>query len=148
VAPFLLLTLLARINPRFEISAPARARAGLSLFFAFTALGHFIRTNEMAAMLPDSMPYRVEVIYLTGVFEFLGAIGIWLRKVRKLTGACLILMLIAILPANIYSAINHVEFGGHESGPVYLLIRVPFQLLLIVWTYYASEQNWWRRKTD
>lgn len=148
VAPFILLTLLARINSRFHMSAPARARVGLSLFFAFTALGHFVRTNEMAAMLPDSVPYRVELIYLTGVLELLGAIGIWLRQLHKLTGACLMLLLIAILPANIYSAINHVEFGGHAAGPAYLLIRVPFQLLVIVWTYYATEQNWWRWKTD
>ena len=58
-----------------------------------------------------------------------------------LTRFCLILMLIGFLPANIYSAMNHVDFGGHGEGPGYLLFRVPFQFFVIWWTYYATKQN-------
>jgi len=127
--------------------APAkRARVGLSLFFIFTALGHFLRSEEMATMLPAAVPYRVELIYLTGVFELLGAIGVWIPRLRRLTGLLLIIMLIGILPANIYSALQRVEFGGHGAGPLYLLVRVPFQLLVICWTYFATEQNWFQRQ--
>jgi uncharacterized membrane protein len=144
VGPFLLITLLSYVSPRFDMRASTRARVGLSLFFAFTAIGHFIFSEEMAAMLPPAVPYRVELIYVTGVLELLGAIGVWIPRLMKLTGVCLILMLIAILPANIYSALHHVEFGGHGSGPVYLLVRVPFQLLVIAWTYFATEQKWGR----
>jgi uncharacterized membrane protein len=141
VVPFLVLTL-ADWFSRFRISASTRARVGLSLFFFFTSVGHFIRTEEMAAMLPSAIPYRVELIHVTGVMEFLGAIGVWIPGLMRLAGFCLILMLVGILPANIYSAINHVEFGGHGSGPAYLLIRVPFQLLVIWWTYFATKQQW------
>lgn len=48
------------------------SRIGLSVFFAFTAIGHFIRTDEMSAMLPPWVPYRGSIIYLTGVLELLG----------------------------------------------------------------------------
>jgi uncharacterized membrane protein len=99
----------------------------------------------MSEMLPPSVPYRVELIYLTGVFELLGAIGVWIPKLTKLAGVCLILLLIGVLPANIYSALARVEFGGHSSGPAYLLLRIPFQVLAIVWTYFATEQNWFSR---
>ena len=95
----------------------------------------------MAEMLPASVPYRIELIYLTGVFELLGAIGVWISRLTKLTGLLLILMLIGVLPANIYSAFNRVEFGGHDAGPVYLLVRLPFQLFTIWWTYFATEQR-------
>ena len=145
VVPFLALTLLGGRIRRLQMSRAGRARVGLSLFFAFTAIGHFIRTEEMAAMLPSSIPYRIGVVYLTGVLELLGAICVWIPKLMKLTGVCLMLMLVGILPANIYSAINHVDFGGHAAGPAYLLVRVPFQLLLIAWTYFATEQNWFRK---
>lgn len=144
VTPFLILTLLGQLFTRPKLSPTARARVGLSLFFAFTAIGHFIRTEEMAAMLPPSVSYRVPLIYVTGVLELLGAIGVWIPRLMKLAGVCLILMLVAILPANIYSAINHVDFGGHASGPGYLLVRVPFQLFVIWWTYFSTEQNWFR----
>ena len=141
VAPFALLNLAGgRLGAR-RFDAAARARAGLSLFFAFTALGLFVRAEEMAAMLPPSAPYRVGLIYLTGVFELMGAAGVWVTRLRRLAGLCLMVLLLAILPANVYAAINRVEFGGHGGGPAYLLARVPFQLFVIWWTYYATVRE-------
>ena len=139
--PYLTLTLLSRWTS-IKIEPTTRAKVGLSIFFAFTALGHFIRTDEMSAMLPPWVPYRAPLIYFTGVLELLGAIGVWLPGLRRLTGLCLILMLIGFLLANIYSAIHRVDFGGHGEGLAYLLVRVPFQLFLIWWTYWATEQKW------
>ena len=143
VVPYLVLTLVNRFSG-LRISARARARVGLSLFFLFTAIGHFIKTEEMTTMLPPVIPYRVELIYLTGVLELLGAIGVWIPSLMKLTGVCLILMLIGVLPSNIYSAVNHIAFGGHGAGPAYLLFRVPFQLFLIWLVYFATEQQWFQ----
>lgn len=148
VAPYLLLTLAGRLSHRFRLAPAARARVGLSLFFIFTALGHFISTEGMARMLPPSVPYRIEIIYITGVLELLGAIGIWIPRLRRLTGLLLIVMLLGLLPANIYSAINRVHFGGHAAGPVYLLARIPFQLFVMWWTYFATEQGWFRRRSS
>jgi len=144
--PYLILMLIGRWIPRFQIAPATRARVGLSLFFIFTSIGHFIKTEEMAAMLPAAVPYRIGLIYFTGVLELLGAIGVWIPRLTKLTGLFLILMLIGLLPANIYSAVNRVDFGGHGAGPVYLLVRIPFQLFAIWWTYFATEQDWFRRK--
>jgi uncharacterized membrane protein len=107
---------------------------GLALFFVFTAIEHFVRTEEMSAMIPSSIPFRTEPIYITGALELLGAVGVWIPGLVRLTGICLILMLLCLLPANIYSAINRVDFGGHGAGPIYLLVRVPFQLFVICWT--------------
>ena len=131
VSPYLLLTLMDRWRIGFKIPPSTRARVGLSLFFIFTSIGHFIKAEEMSAMLPPPfVPYRMEVIYLTGVLEILGAIGVWIPPLMTLTRFCLIMMLICFLPANIYSAMNHVDFGGHAEGPGYLLFRVPFQFFV------------------
>src|SRR3712207_4939100 len=97
VVPYLILTLAGRWVPRFKITPSKRARVGLSLFFVFTAIGHFISTKEMAAMIPPSIPYPVELIYVTGVLELLGAIGVWIPRLERLTGFLLILMLICLL---------------------------------------------------
>ena len=146
VSPYLILTTAGKWNRKFQMAPAKRARVGLSLFFIFTAIGHFIRTEPMAEMLPPVIPYRIELIYFTGVLELLGAIGVWIPGLTRLTGLLLILMLIGILPSNIYSAINRVDFGGHAAGPAYLLIRLPFQLFVIWWTYFATEQKWLQRK--
>lgn len=142
IIPYVVLSFLGRWFPKLRVRPALRARVGLSMFFAFTAIGHFIRTEQMAAMLPPSTPYRVELIYITGVLELLAAIAIWIPPLTKITGICLILMMILVLPANIYSALNRVDFGGHNAGPAYLLLRIPFQLFVIWWIYLASEQRW------
>jgi len=81
------------------------------------------------------------IIYLTGALEILGAVGVWISPLTRLTGVCLMIMLLCFLPANIYAAMNHVNFGGHGEGPAYLLFRVPFQFLVIGWVYYATTQK-------
>ena len=137
VAPFALLTIAGWSINALRVDAQTRARIALSLFFAFTGIGHFIKTDELVSMLPSSVPYRLEAVYVTGVLELLGAIGIWIAPFRRLTGICLIAMLCAFLPVNIYAALERVDFGGHELGPAYLLARVPVQLLLIAGTWFA-----------
>jgi uncharacterized membrane protein len=142
IVPYLLLTLVDRKLSGVAIAPKTRGRLGLSLFFVFTAIGHFGKTAGMVAMLPAFLPYRVEVIYLTGILEILGAIGLWIPRLVRLTGVCLIAMLLGFLPVNIYAAFNHVDFGGHGVGPVYLLLRIPFQVLVLWWTYWATDQRW------
>ena len=148
VVPYLILTLVGRSVSSLHLSRVNRAKVGLSLFFIFTAIGHFIKSEEMAIMLPPAVPYRVELIYLTGIFELLGAIGVWIPRLTRLTGLLLIIMLIGILPSNIYSAFQRVDFGGHQAGPLYLLVRVPFQMFVICWTYFATEQKWFQRQVS
>jgi uncharacterized membrane protein len=66
------------------------------------------------------------------------ASGCSCRGLARPTGLALIVFLIAILPSNIYAAIERVPFGGHEAGPAYLWVRVPFQLFVIGWIYWFA----------
>ena len=75
MSPYFLLTLVDRWGSDFKITPSTRARVGLSIFFIFTSIGHFIKAEEMSAMLPRFVSYRIQIIYLTGVLEILGAVG-------------------------------------------------------------------------
>jgi uncharacterized membrane protein len=102
----------------------------------------------MSAMLPPAVPYRLPIVYVTGILELLGATALWVPGLLRPTGKCLILMLVCFLPANIYSAVYRIDFGGHGAGPAYLLLRIPFQLFLMWWIYWATEQNWFEKKAS
>ena len=145
MVPFFVLTVADRYVPRVRVLTATRGRIGLSFLFLFTGVGHYTRTLGMAQMVPPFLPYPVETIYITGVFELLGAVGLWIPALMRLTGIALILMLIGFLPINFYAAFNYVDFGGHGIGPIYLLVRVPYQILLIWWTYKATEQHWFNQ---
>lgn len=114
------------------------ARITMSVMLLLTSIGHFAYTEGMSMMMPDFIPYKKEMVYLTGVIEIAAAIGILIPKTRILTAWLLILFFVAILPANVYAAIHKVDFqkGNFEGkGINYLWFRIPLQVLFIVWTY-------------
>ena len=138
IGSFVLLTLADRIIPGVYVAARTRARVGLTALLLVTSSAHFMRAESMAEMLPAWVPLRVTLVHATGVLEVLAAIGIWVPAVSGLVGAGLVVMLVLFLPANVYAAFNHVPFGGHGNGPLYLVVRVPFQALVIGWTWISA----------
>ena len=86
-------------------------------------------------MIPEWMPAAREIIWATGVLEILAAVGLLVKRTVRITGRMLILYFIAVFPLNVWAAMNHVDFGGHALGPLYLLVRGPFQALLIFWAW-------------
>lgn len=134
LAPYFLLRM-AGINSRL------RGRISLALVFAFTGIGHFLKTREMATMLPAWVPNREAWVQFTGFLEFAGAVGLLVPSLSRTAGICLCVFLVAVFPANVFAAVNRIEFGGHSVGPVYLLVRLPLQLLLIGWAYWFAVRK-------
>ena len=133
--PYGLLKLGERYVTRGWPGRNLRGRISLALVFLFTGVGHFIKTEPMSEMLPEWVPARVLLIYMSGVFELMAAVGLLIPRLRWITGIGLIVFPVSVFPANVYSAIEHTGLGGHEIGPAYLWVRLPLQLLLIAWTY-------------
>jgi uncharacterized membrane protein len=91
---------------------------------------HFIHTALMAGIIPPFLPYRPQLVLLTGVLELAGAIGLLLPRFTRLASACIAVLMIAIFPANVYAA-NQVVGGLHmPSVPVRLVMQVAYILLL------------------
>src|SRR5262245_29612819 len=123
IAPILTLLLLPywTLIP-MHVPEPLRGRIGVAMVFAFTAVGHFIKTSAMTQMLPSWLPARVAVICVTGIFELVAAVAILVPSVSRQTGIVLCIFLLLILPSNVYAAFQRVDFGGHTAGPGYLLV--------------------------
>jgi uncharacterized membrane protein len=137
LAPYAIARLLSVITRR-QFDLRGTAAIGLTLLFIFTSVGHFIQTEPMSQMLPPWVPERVLLVYLTGILEFAIAVGFITPRSRRLTGWVAAIILILFFPANIYAAINHVPMGGHAWGTVYLLIRAPLQLAILLWVFWFT----------
>ena len=114
---------------------------GLGIAFLFFALGHFVKTQGMVDMLPPWVPARELLVYLTGVLELAIGIALFTPRLQPLAAKLAIAVFVLFFPANIYAAINSVGLGGHQSGPAYLLIRGPLQLVLIAWAYFLCARD-------
>ena len=120
---------------------PLSGRIAMAVMLAFTAIGHFAFTKGMTMMLPDFIPFKTEVIYLTGVIEIIAAVGLLIPGLRVWTGWALILFFVLLLPGNIKAAIDHIDYQKATfdgNGPAYLWFRIPLQILFIVWTYFSA----------
>ncbi len=109
---------------------------GLGIAFMFFFIGHIVKAQGMVEMLPSWVPYRLPLVYFTGVIELVVAILLFIPKYQLSTAKAAIAIFILFFPANVYAALNSVGLGGHQWGPVYLLIRAPLQIILIVWAYF------------
>lgn len=106
----------------------------MAALLLFTSIGHFMFTKGMAMMLPDFLPFKTGVVYLTGIIEIVAAIGLLIPRFSVLTAWLLILFFILILPSNIKTAIEHIDmykatYDG--DGLSYLWFRIPLQMLFI-----------------
>lgn len=119
-------------------------RIAMSVMLLFTAIGHFAFTKGMAAMIPDFIPAKREVVLLTGVLEIILAVGLLLPAYINITGWVLIAFLVLVLPANIKASAEHINYQTGElngNGLNYLWFRIPFQLFLILWTWVVAVRS-------
>jgi uncharacterized membrane protein len=113
----------------------------MSVMLVFTAIGHFAYTKGMRMMIPDFIPFKTGIVYLTGVFEIVAAIFLHVPSIRTITALSLSVFFILMIPANIKAAIHKVDYqkGNYEgNGPTYLWFRIPLQILFIVWVYICA----------
>jgi uncharacterized membrane protein len=115
---------------------------GLGLAFLFFFVGHLVKSAGMVEMLPPWLPFRLAIVYLTGLLELVIAIKLFIPKYQKTAAKVAIAVFVVFFPANIYSAINSIGLGGHQWGAVYLLIRTPLQIILISWAYFLCLKSY------
>ena len=114
---------------------------GLGIAFIFFFIGHFVQTEGMVEMLPSWVPFRLALVYLTGLIELLIGIALFMTRYQSLAAKLAIVVFVIFFPANIYAALNSIGLGGHQWGPVYLLIRGPLQIILISWAYFICAKG-------
>ena len=116
-------------------------RIAMACMLLFTAIAHFAFAEGMSAMIPDVIPWRLEIVIATGLLEIFFAIGLIIPHYRLVLGWILIAFFILVLPANIYASINNVNYqSGELDGPglSYLWLRIPMQVFFIGWVYFAA----------
>jgi uncharacterized membrane protein len=127
-------TLVARLAGQFGVAFlkdwAAATRLGLAAMFCFTAAAHFNSMRpDLVRMMPPGIPNPEFMVTFTGICEILGAVGLLIARTRRLAGVALILLLLAVLPANIYAARTGLRLGDSPVTP--LVPRVAIQVLFI-----------------
>ena len=111
----------------------------LSAAMILAGINHFINAEFYLRMMPPILPAPLFLIYLSGVCEIALGILLVIPKFTRLAAFGLILLFIAVFPANVYMWMNPELFP--EISLTTLLIRLPLQLVLIVWAFWFTRKK-------
>jgi len=93
---------------------------------------HFLKSDMYLKLMPPYLPWHLELVYLSGIFEVLLGFLLLIPRTSRLAAWGIIALLIAVFPANIHLYL-HQEIL--PAPPVLHLLRLPLQGLLILWAY-------------
>jgi uncharacterized membrane protein len=116
--------------------------AGLAIVFLWFMGGgvtHFTDPDFFVSIMPPYIGYHLEIVYISGVFEILGAIAILIPALRQWAGNGLFLLTVCVTPANIHMWLHPELFP--DVPPAFLSVRLVVQLLLLACIWFSTRNS-------
>lgn len=108
-----------------------------AILFMLAGIGHFIIDEFFISAMPEWVPQRPAIVYISGIIEIaLGALLINSKSRRK-AGIAIAVFLALVFPVNIYMAFRAEDYHTPEAV---LWLRLPLQFLLIWWVLKVSKK--------
>lgn len=110
----------------------------LALFFVAMGILHFVVPGPFEAIMPPYLPLHHELVLISGLFELGLGLAVLAPPTRRWAGYGLVLLLLAVFPANIHMALNEVP---PEAPPPRWLVwaRLPLQAVMIAWALFCTR---------
>ncbi len=106
---------------------------------AYIAAGinHFVHPQTYMAIMPPWLPAHLALVFISGVIEVLLGILLVPKITRRMAAWGIILLLLAVFPANVHMLLN---FYNEKHPLIWLaVLRLPLQFLLIWWAYQYTK---------
>jgi len=116
-------------------------RGVLAVCMVIAGILHFAQPDPFIRIVPGFLPAPALLVYLSGVIEILLGIGLLVPATRQFSAWGLVALFIAVYPANLNMAINHIQIAGIPDAWWVQAIRLPFQFVLIAWAYWLAQPN-------
>ena len=107
--------------------------------YVWVGVAHFINADFFLHIMPDYLPWHLELVYISGAIEIILGALVLFKKTRKLAGWGLIVLLIAVFPANIYLVQSQEAQQALEISREMSIVRLPFQLLFIAIAFWFTR---------
>lgn len=114
-------------------------RGLLAAMFIGSGFLHFVRPAPFVAIVPPYLPSARALVFISGAFEIFGGVAILVPALRRWAGIGLVLLLLAVYPANIYMATHDVPLGQVHIPMWGHAIRLPLQFVLIAAVIWSAE---------
>ncbi len=85
----------------------------IAVLFIAGGVFHFINTNLYLKIMPPYIPWHLAMVYISGVAEIAGGVGLLVPILRKPAAWGLVALLIAVFPANVFMAMERIQVTAH-----------------------------------
>lgn len=102
-------------------------------WFFFGGLGHYVATDFFVSIVPPYIPWPLAAVYVSGVFELLGAFGLLKPETRRPAGIGLFLLTLAVTPANIHMWLHPELFPDFPAVLYGIRLLIQAGLLWTIW---------------
>ena len=109
----------------------------MSVFYVSVGIDHFRRPEWYLEIVPPFLPYKLELVLISGLAEVILGFMLLYPKMRFFAGNGLILLLVLVYPANIYLA--YTNGAALNTSPLIAWCRLPFQFVFIGIAYLHSK---------
>lgn len=116
--------------PRIRLS-----HALIGAIFVVAGVMHFVIPGSYERIMPPWLPAHHALVLLSGVAEVAGGVGVLVPRTRRAAGWGLILLLVAVWPANFQMLLNARASGASSLAQTLLVLRLPLQLALMAWVW-------------
>ena len=113
----------------------------MSIMYIFIGIKHFTDPQYFLDIVPPQLPSKLFLVYFTGLIEVVGGAAILISKTRKVGAYLLIFLLLTVFPANIYLYVSETPQSLLGISKMDALIRMPFQIPLILLAFWHSKKN-------
>ena len=113
----------------------------MSFMYVFIGIKHFTDPQYFLDIVPPQLPFKLFLVYVTGLIEIIGGAAILSSKTRRIGALLLIFLLVIVFPANIYLYVSETPQNLLVIKKKDALIRMPFQIPLIILAYWHSKKN-------
>lgn len=102
---------------------------------------HFVASEPFIRIVPRFLPYPGALVYISGVIEIILGLFLLMPPLSRWAAWGLVALFVAVYPANINMAVNHIHIDGIPDGWWFQAIRLPFQFVLIAWAYWYTQPD-------
>ncbi len=99
-----------------------------ALFMIYAGVQHFLKPDFFVPFVPNFLPFKLAVVYISGVFEIGFGMLLFFKKYAKIAALGIFVLLLLFLPIHIWDVISETPVIGSKTAA---WIRLPIQFLLI-----------------
>jgi uncharacterized membrane protein len=111
-----------------------------ALFYIGAGVNHFVNPDFYLRIMPPYLNYHLPLVYISGVAEIVLGVMLLIPQFTRKAAWGIILLLIAVFPANIY-VYQHQDVIDSDLSNTAHLIRLALQGVLILWAYWYTTPD-------